>query len=293
MRRTRVRDALLLIAVYMLLRIFVPSVKLGGMLFALKAVLIAVSVFGFLLVQLAFIAALSGLDVSSKKSVVLTVLCAAVFAVFYFAPDKIGLEKSVFLQAVRDLVLILGCSFLGCLVSTMIKEPKMLLPIGIVAAMIDFWNVTLGPLGHTVATRPELAAKASVSLPTPVPGLPAITMGAGDIVFLALFFAVLFRFALNVKGTFWLGYGLLMVSILLVAFSSIALPALVPIGAAVLIMNYQYMKLTQDEMKSVALVLFILLCMLVAFTFVLTRAKNAATQEPSARNIIETGCLYG
>jgi hypothetical protein len=86
-----------------------------------------------------------------------------------------------------------------------------------------------------------------------VPGIPGTMIGMGDFVFLALYFSVLYRFAMNVRGTFWLGYVLLTASMLFVLSSGV-LPALIPVALAVIIANRRLFKLSRDEKLAIVYV---------------------------------------
>ena len=92
----------------------------------------------------------------------------------------------------------------------------------------------------------------------------------GDFLFFALFMSVLYKFNMNVKGAFWFGYGLLTAFILLVAFNKteIAIPALVPLGLAILATNAKNVKFKREELFAilyVGIVVFIALGILVAW----------------------------
>ena len=90
-----------------------------------------------------------------------------------------------------------------------------------------------------------------------------VMIGMGDFIFLALFFSVLFRLGMNVKGSFWLGYVLLTASMYVVVVFGGALPALLPMGIAVIGANRRHFHLKRDEQLAMIYVGAILLAFLV------------------------------
>ena len=146
------------------------------------------------------------------------------------------------------------------------REPNILLPVGLFAAMVDFWGVNWGPVSKAIAKAPGVVAAVSVHVPTPVPGLPGTTIGVGDFVFMALFFGILYRFSMNVKGAFWLGYALLTLAMAVVMITNLSVPALVPMALAVLVMNMRQFKLSRDELRSTAIAGVFLAAIMVIMT---------------------------
>ena len=97
--------------------------------------------------------------------------------------------------------------FLGRIVSRMLREPSILLPVAVVAAVVDFWGVYWGFVAHVSEKAPEVAQSLSAQvpqmadMPIAVPMVGAI--GAGDFLFLALFMAALHRMGLRLRPTMW------------------------------------------------------------------------------------------
>ncbi len=144
------------------------------------------------------------------------------------------------------LAITLGCAFFGILLSRIIREPNVLLPVALVAMPIDYLGA-MTPIGFTqnaVAQQPE-ARPGAVRPGSCGRGRRRITaafirsrfIGPGDALFMAFFFAVVLRLDLNVRGTFWWMYGLLTATMLVVLFTGINIAALIPMGLAVLIAN--------------------------------------------------------
>jgi len=110
-------------------------------------------------------------------------------------------------------VLFLGaCIFFGRLLSLIVRERNMLLPVAIVAGLADIFTVFFGPTGKALQHAPGLVAKLSVGIPAMGSatgarggaGLSHIaTAGLGDFVFLTFFLVGVWRFGLRSKATFW------------------------------------------------------------------------------------------
>jgi hypothetical protein len=101
-----------------------------------------------------------------------------------------------------------------------------------VAAAADAASV-LHPAGPSRAIASSDAALSVLSIQFPVPGAPAVApvVGVGDLLFLALVFAVATVHGLSVVRAAALGLGGLVVAGALAAAFGATVPALVPIGA--------------------------------------------------------------
>jgi hypothetical protein len=174
------------------------------------------------------------------------------------------------LIAIEQLSLMSLAAFLGCTVSHIVREPNLLLPVAMVAALVDYWNVSLGPLGHLIETKPSVVSAVAIHMPSPVPGIPGTMIGMGDFVFLALYFSILFRFGMNVRGTFWFGYIVLTACVLFVMKAGV-LPALIPMGIAVIIANHRHFKLSREEKVAVLYAAALVLVLFAASGIFLSR----------------------
>lgn len=170
------------------------------------------------------------------------------------------LTVRIMLAVFHDLFLMVFAGLLGHMISFIVREPNILLPAASFAALVDYWNVTWGILSKAIVSKPGVVARLSVTVPTPIGN--ASTIGMGDFVFWALFFGVLYRFNMNVKAAFWLGYALLTASMVLIMFVGGAIPALVPMGLAITASNIRLFKLNREELLAtiyVGLILFVFL----------------------------------
>ncbi|MCS7065505.1 MAG: hypothetical protein NZL85_04420 [Fimbriimonadales bacterium] len=160
-------------------------------------------------------------------------------------------------HAVHGYLLILAAIGLGCLLSRLIREKNLLVPVIPFAALVDAITV-LTPVGfvkRVMETAPEVMERAAVAVmtvPTAAPVVervvPIVLMGVGDFVFLALYAACLYRFGLR---TFATAIGLFFVlwAYLVIVMLGVmpALPALAPMAVVVLAINAREFHLTRQE----------------------------------------------
>ncbi|HEY3298733.1 MAG TPA: hypothetical protein VGK34_08775, partial [Armatimonadota bacterium] len=217
------------------------------------------------LFQVGVVVSTARLQMSRRNALILFLVGTALFCLSLVIKVKSPALRFALVTG-RDLSLMLAAVPFGYLVSFIIKEPNILVPVALVAGIVDFWNVMVGPLGKVVEKHPAIVDKVSVHVPSVVRGLPAPTIGMGDIVFLAMFFGVVYRFGMNAKSAFWLGYILLAVSLFAVLIFPIAIPALVPMGIAIVISNFNRFKLKRDEILATVIVSVFVAALLSVFT---------------------------
>lgn len=250
MRLENAGGSIVTAGVYLALRIVVPMLGYGPVPPGLAVVL---SIAAFMLVQLMLIRYVAGVRVPPKTAALLAVPLALVAVGITILLSKVELPAAVLgaTHGFRDLALMLFAALLGQMVSFIVREPNILLPAAVAAAFVDYWSVTWGPLSHLLEKKLALIEAVSVQIPSVGHAMPVSMIGMGDFVFLALFFAVLYRFRMNVAGTFWLGYVLLTISMLVVLHFRSAMPALVPICVAVVVANIRHFKLKRDEVLAI------------------------------------------
>ena len=260
MRLSRTGACLTIIGVYLVIRFvspLIPATRAHGL-----EIFLAVAV--MMLVQLALALTVAGLNLRMRSTALLAVVSAILFigmlvltrGLRHAAPQIVG---SV--GAVQDLLLLLAAVFLGCMAGRAIRERNIVLPVAVFAGLVDYWNVSMGPLGKIVENKPAIISAVAIHMPTP--GIPTVMIGMGDFVFMALFFSAVFKLGMNVRGTFWLGYALLTATMYAVILFGGALPALLPMGIAVIGANRRYFHLKRDEQLAMLYVGVILLTFLV------------------------------
>lgn len=173
-------------------------------------------------------------------------------------------SAGVLVQAAGQFGLLMWCAGLGASIALIIKDKNLILPVCLFLAGFDaflilspstpvsrmvasnsqaFTDVVMKVPNAQVAPRPD--AKPEDRLPRIV---PAAYIGPADLLFSMAFFVLLFRFGMEVKRTAtWLAPVLVLYLILALATPWGMLPALVPIGATVLIVNRRHFEMTKDE----------------------------------------------
>jgi hypothetical protein len=156
---------------------------------------------------------------------------------------------------------------LGVLVATMIKDKNMILPIALFLAGFDMFLVftPTGPTARFLESQPEVFQSVAMSVPAPQPSgtestpearvEPMAFVGPADLFFVATFFVCLHRFKMRVLETArWLVPVMATyLAVVLLPFGLGMLPALVPIGATVLLVNRREFQLSRDEKLGTAL----------------------------------------
>jgi len=138
--------------------------------------------------------------------------------------------------------------------------------------VVDLWGVTFGFTGHMLATDPETVARASAALPAvrssvPLPPgfvLPDLSIGPGDVLFMALVLGVVVRHGLSLRANLAWMFGLLLVGLGLALFTPWAIPGLIFIGLAGLLANRGRWDYSEAERRSLKLAALIMLPVLVA-----------------------------
>lgn len=172
----------------------------------------------------------------------------------------VGLAPAIAL-ALSQAGLVLWSAGLGALLATILKDKNLLLPVSLFLAAFDLFLV-LTPMGFTqklMQAQPELLPSIGFAIPkiqeNPAYGPVAATayVGPADLLFMGMFFVALFRFQMRAAETFrWL-IPTLLVYMGIVLFAG-PLPALVPIGLCILIVNWKEFKLNREEWVSTGIV---------------------------------------
>lgn len=155
-------------------------------------------------------------------------------------------------------VLIVWAAFLGRLVSRVIREGKLLLPVAVIASVADIFTVFWGVVAHVTETAPEVAETFSASAPVAAPpevAAPILSaVGIGDFLFLALFLAVALRYSMQPEKTMWATFAVMLVApaAFYLAPGALGMPGLPFISAAALWANWPYLRFTREEKRALA-----------------------------------------
>lgn len=182
---------------------------------------------------------------------------------------------------IKSIGLICWCLGLGALLATLLKEKNLVVPVAIFLALLDMCLV-LTPIGLThqiMAQLPKVTQSALYDIPKPRTAPPKkgeesaplqtlAEVGPADFIFLSMFFVALYRFKLRTRQTlFWILPVLACYLLVVMVFGRLsigpvslgALPALLPIGATVLLVNWKEFDLDKEEKLSTALIAIVML----------------------------------
>lgn len=176
--------------------------------------------------------------------------------------------------AAADIFLVFAMIMGGMLLSRIVRERTLIIPVAIVLALADVFTVYLGgPTGQALEKMPELVEAVSVKLPAMgsatgpegIAGLRHIaTLGPGDTFFAALLFAAIIRFGLSLRRTFWWVFGITAVALgLIVGVPQMPpVPVLPLMAAGFLIANWHDVKLSKREWLYVGIALGFVIALL-------------------------------
>ncbi|BDI32727.1 hypothetical protein CCAX7_47780 [Capsulimonas corticalis] len=218
--------------------------------------LVILSTLAFMLLQMAIPRAIVGMRLPVRQSLVgvalsalIWWLCVVVKIPFREMPYALAVGVFLLDKALVGLSLTVALAFLGMMLSVIIREPKLLLPIALVIMAIDVVGVltNIGFTANTIAQHPEVVHRVSVAMPS-VGGLqPQAYVGPGDALFIPFFFGIVERLRLNMRGTFFTMYGLLALAMILAVIGVGNIPALFPMGFAVVLANSKHFKFDRSE----------------------------------------------
>jgi hypothetical protein len=195
-------------------------------------------------------------------------------------------------SAVGQTGLILWTVGLGVLLATTIKDKNLLWPVGIFLAGFDIFTVVseFGVTRRVLEQRPEVFHAVAYQVPTVGSPEPQAFVGPADMFFLAMFFVALYRFGMRVRETFLWMLPTLAAYLLMVIFlghvrvgpiSLAAVPALVPIGAVILLVNRHEFSLSRTEKLATLCVGAVALALAMA-GFLLPGRQAAPSRSDSA-----------
>ena len=219
----------------------------------------------------------------------------------------------ILLSILVPFLLILTGAFFGQIIARLIRERAILVPVAIIAGLVDFWGVYWGPVGNWSANVPAavsgLATAATQAAMVPLevilpPQLavfgniaPPANIGIGDFVFLAFFLTCAYRLGLPARRIMWgIFAGLLLSSVLFalngrelfhlrIAFDY--LPGLVFISGGVLAAGIGSWKLSRSEWLMTGVLTAVFLAFIGHSMWVTTRNTPHMQIEQFAVNTME------
>lgn len=206
-----------------------------------------------------------------------------------------GTPAEVFFMAIVQTGILCWTLGIGALLSLVIRDKNLLIPIAIFLVGFDMFLVfnpdspTRRMLDHApavtqnvLATVPQPKAEGSDKAGV----LDLARVGPADLLFAATFFAVLFKFNMRAKQTLaWMVPVLVLYLLVVIGFAGVSvgplslamLPAMVPIGLTVLLVNRREFKMEKQE---VAGIVFVALFAIALAWFGIYRAQQAALNPP-------------
>lgn len=237
---TPISRILLATALFLLLWLALPFLKLGQGLHPLVYLLaeIAMTVVWVGLVLL-LVYAISVARLGLWQTIAGVAIGLVVWAVsqFFGAPGY-----------VTNLALIYWATLVGCMLAFLFREPNILLPVALLAPLVDFWTVTVGPVSQVIEERPEILPAVTATLPSPVDLQPVALVGAGDFLFMGMFLAAAFRLGMSPIRTARLFFVLVVLALLIVFVLGQNIPGLIVIGLGFIAANLKHFRLSKQEM---------------------------------------------
>ncbi len=185
--------------------------------------------------------------------------------------ENIGIIRNSYMGVYSLFIIVLAGGF-GYLLSFVVREKNILLPIMLCCAIIDVWTVFGGVVNKVMTKAPAVLGAVSSSVPAVGTGKFSIisTIGAGDFIFPAMFFACVFRFGFAPRKNFWIMFAFLYGAMLLILTGLLhKLPALVPVCAAAICANYKEFSLSRKEWAYMGVVFAVLIIVLYVFKLLL------------------------
>ncbi len=170
------------------------------------------------------------------------------------------------LSVISALIIDIGLLGIGChvgkIVAQGVSERSYLVPLSLVASVMDLWSVWGGP-SQLIIQNPQ--SHNYFLILYPLLGTQQIypTIGLGDITFMALYLGVIPRYQLKRRQTSWALIVAIFSVYLLSVLSAKPLPAIPFISAAFLVVNWKLLEFKKKELQTTFLFITIFLAILI------------------------------
>jgi|GEM_PF-840823 len=200
------------------------------------------------------------------------------------------------LLTANNFFLPIGAALLGAAVGRIVRHPNTLLAAAGFSIFFDIVVVTMGTVAALTQAQSNIIAAVSVGAGPSVPMaksypiLSGVTIGPADVLFLALFLSSVWMLRLSWRATAGWMYGLLLLALVVVESGILpswlpGIPALVPMGVAVLVANWRHRAFTAQEKRDLVIgTAFALAC--AAAIVVISRRAVSATPQPIGIRIL-------
>jgi hypothetical protein len=210
----------------------------------------------------------------------------------------------VLLSAIGQTGIVLWTLALGVVIALKLPDKNLMIPIAIFLIGFDMFLVfnPSAPTARLLREAPRLAHSALATVPRArAEGAPQASVqdfayiGPADLLFSAAFFTLMFRFGMNARRTaMWLIPVLVLYLLVILLFgdrhigplSLAMLPAMVPIGLTVLLVNRKEFRLQGQEVAGVFLVAAVSIGLALYGVY---RASQARRQEPLPEPSLQGG----
>jgi uncharacterized membrane protein len=172
------------------------------------------------------------------------------------------LSISVLSALIIDLGLLGIACHVGMIVAKGVSERSYLVPLSLVASIMDVWSVWGGP-SKMIVENPQ--SHNYFLLLYPLLGTQQIypTIGLGDITFMALYLGVVPQYQLKQRQTSWALVAAIFTVYLLSVLSGKALPAIPFISTAFLMVNWKLLEFKKKELQTTFFFIIIFLAILI------------------------------
>lgn len=270
------------VLVYLLYRVGAPLVTFLGDGF----LQVALSTLVFMALATWVVMRASALSLRPLAALGWMVLSLLLFFVVRLSPALVpALHQSAMaleiVLGVSDTLMVLAASMLGLAVSHIIREPNILAPAALFAALVDFAVVSLW-IPRVMQAAPQALSTVAVHVPqvgakpTPTGLRPIGIIGPADFVFLAFYFACVWRFGMAARATYiWMVVALAGYMVFQNVVGSLTprfmdavdmLPGLVPMAVVLLLVNRKHFHFSREE-KRAMVVVAVLVLGIIAFAF--------------------------
>ncbi len=281
-KSSSLKALLVSILAYAALWLLAPKVH-----FLPKALLLILGTVAFMAVQIAIVYYYSLLNLKWWQSLLilagslgLTAL-VVMFMSAHARPHQGPIAYYGALRMVMSVLIMIAAASIGCAVAVRVKDRNLLLPVVMLAACIDFWTVTRGPVATMLQRAPQIAKAVSVPIPAAGAGVftPLVAIGPGDFLFMGLVFAAISRLKMNGPRNYWFVFKMMTLGMLFVVAGPLQfLPALVLLAIAVVSANWREFKLNREEKLSIVVVAAIL------FAFMWLASSALAPAQPKGHH---------
>ena len=160
--------------------------------------------------------------------------------------------------AANNLFLPIAAALAGAGIGRVIRHPNTLIAAAGFGVFFDIVQVTAGTVAVMLQNNSKFVAAVSVGggvaaapsapgVPPPPPPLSGVTIGPADVLFVAVFLSGIGLLRLSERATLGWMFALLLAALAYVEITGAPVPALAPMGLAVILANARHARFTRQE----------------------------------------------